>query len=285
MDAGGFPAGTASLRFVDRCLRVLAIFLVIFFLYLLGSGKLAVLISSCFPLGGGRGGELSSSRVTAGFRHSTGSFSNSRIHLGAGQFDFQAQHSSFPPSVFADQWLEEQLRQGATAFALPQQFQILEAMNIQKIAAVQTSDGVVRLLFSRRNSDQGSSSSQIEFNLNEMAKMTGSDLARGDFGAVNTANFGEVSELLLGTCKVAWESPQENGGRNLLFATEVSGMLPEAALEEAGRRLRGGGFQTMSPNLAQASLPRALIAFREQRHCQVQATEYQGKTTLLYRFE
>lgn len=284
MGDGGFSVGAGLFRFLDRLVRVLAIIVVIVLVYVFGSGQLAGLVASCLPISRDRGGVVPPSMIGSGLRH-TGGASSSRISLGGGQFDFQMQNSSLPPAVFADQWLEEQLLQGATPFALPQQFQILEAMNIQKMVAVHTTGGVLRLLFSRMSSSLGSSNNQIEFNLNDLSKMAGQDLARGDFGSVNTASYGDISEVLLGTCKVAWDSPLENGGRNLVFATEVSGMLPEAALVEAERVLRGGGFQAMPPVSTRFSLPRTIIAFREQRHCQVQATEYQGITTLIYRFE
>ncbi len=278
-------AGSRWLCVLDRSLRFFAIILVVVLVYLLGSGKLAGLIARGLPLNRERSGALPSARVTAGFRHS-GSAANSRIILGAGQFDFHLQQSTLPPEIFAAQWIEEQLRQGAASLALPQQFQILDTLQIQKILAVQTPEGLMRLLFCRQSSVQGGSScSQIELNLNDLTKIANTDLARGDFGTVNTAQFGEFSEALLGSCRMAWDSPVEDGSRTLIFSTEVSGMQPEAALQEAGQVLRNSGFQTIAPNLARPSIPHTIIAFREQRHCQVQATEYQGKTTLIYRFE
>jgi len=283
--SGVFSAGASWLCRLDRVLRFFAIFLVVIFVYLLGSGKLAGLVARGLPTNRDRSGALPVSRVTAGFRHS-GDSSNSRIFLGAGQFDFNMQHTDLSPELFAGQWLEEQLRQGGTSLTLPEQFQILDTLQLQKIVAVQTPGGLMRLLFCRRDGGAGGSAcSQIEFNLNDLSKLATQDLARGDFGIVNTAQFGEYSEALLGSCRMAWDSPGEDDSRTLIFSTEVSGLQPDAALREAERVLQDSGFQTMPPVSAQLSLPRTIVAFRGQRHCQVQATEYQGKTTLIYRFE
>lgn len=268
---------------LGKLCRGLAIVLVLVFVYAVGSGKLALLSSRCLPASRRPGVDARRATTVSPVRYSGSQ--NTRLCLGATELSIGHDYSPLQPAEFALVWREEQLRQGASPLELSPAVRALDCRVYERIDMVQTPEGRLLLMLCRSAAgNAGCNYSVMDVDLQTIAGAAGADFASGHFSPVNLADYSEISDAVLGTCRVVLDTPHAEGRQQITLTTELDAMVPGEALTAARQQLQDCGYD-VHLSAPSGSVNSTIVAYRADQLCHVQAQEYEGKTTLVYRFE
>ncbi|MGI5923429.1 MAG: hypothetical protein ACOX9E_05755 [Lentisphaeria bacterium] len=285
MKTKGTVHSTALGAVLGKLGRGLAVIFVLVAVYAVGSGKLAMLSSRQLPASRQLG--VAARRATSvgvgQLRHS--GLQHTNLYLGGTKLSIAHDYSPMRPADFAQSWREEQLRQGASPCELPPAVRALDRRIYEHVDMVQTPAGRLCLMFCRPGADNvGCNYSVVDFDLQTVAGTADAGFAAGHFSPVNLAGYPEINDAVLGTCRVALDTPYADGRQQITLTTELDAMFPAEALAAARRQLQDCGYKVHMPAPG-GGANSTIVASRADQFCHVQAQEYEGKTTLVYRFE